>query len=134
MTEQAWLLSIERNFGGDTAIYELRGSNRKEARVTVSWALLRPYMTDIFIDGKKIREFSDKRYIQPHVALAMVGIEVHGLVDFAGVQEPIESDDYLRNDNPKGEEAMNHITWRGILNLLAILAITLAVIISMLRY
>lgn len=91
MTE-AWLVKIERAFGGDNAFYDLRGvSGTRHAVVAVGWALLATYVTTVKIDGERVAEYTDKRYVQPPEALARLGYEVHGLVDFAAVQAPVPS-------------------------------------------
>ena len=88
----AWLVSIHRGFGGDSAIYETRPSHGQKISVGVSWACCTPYLTTVLVDGEEIAEFTDPEYIQPHVALARLGYTVHGTVDFAEVIAPIKGD------------------------------------------
>lgn len=86
MGKRVRLESISRGFGGDNAIYKGDG---KEINVGVGWALLNTYITLVIIDGKKVARFVDQEYIQPHIALARLGYEVSGAVDFAAYTPPI---------------------------------------------
>lgn len=80
MAETARLKSISRGFGGDTAVYE---SCDGEITVSVGWALMAPHVTRVDAHGKLLATFHDREYIQPHIALARLGYEVSGAVDFA---------------------------------------------------
>ncbi len=84
---EARLVSISRGFAGDNATYELHDPARPErneiAVVGVGWGLLTPYRTTIVRPNQPDVIFDDPEYVQPHVALARLGYEVHGAVDFA---------------------------------------------------
>ena len=101
----AWLVSISRGFGGDNAYYKERGSGRPQINVAVNWALLHPFLTEVFVDGKKVAEFTDREYVQPHVALARLGYTVHGTVDFAEMIAPEHGDLEAGRELLHGSEA-----------------------------
>ena len=86
--KKARLTKISRGFGGDNAFYETSSTCEgktviQEIIVAVGWALLASYNTTVLIDGDVVAEFDDSKYVQPHIALARLGYEVQGMVDFA---------------------------------------------------
>lgn len=76
----AKLVAISRGFAGDNATYK---SCDGEIIVCVGWALLAPYVTTVLVNNEEVARFDDREYIQPHVALARLGYDVSGAVDFA---------------------------------------------------
>lgn len=92
----ARLKSVVRGFAGDNALYECSfGPRTYTMIVAVGWALMTPHETTVFLqhdngDMEQIITYREARYVQPAEALARLGYEVSGTVDFAAAVEPVK--------------------------------------------
>ena len=78
--KRARLSRVSRGFGGDNAWYDTPDG---ELAVAVSWALLCPFSTEVWVHGQRLIKYDDRRYIQPPEALSRLGYVINGDIDFA---------------------------------------------------